>query len=232
MLDSKQNLVKSQWGFIVITAVMDLVVIVATLLATTSFQRYLFGGVAVILTSFLILLVWGLKTAKKLQTGLDSKEVLDSKVKEDQKLPKYDERQKQILLKGYTIGFWFMIVVVWLSLFISRFTEGVVSASFLFTLALWGGLAVQTTYCNLNGASPFVDRRFGKQGVLIGTIATGMSLVVIGLAVREMMTGPFKMGSFFKAGDSGSLMVLGITLLSMGASILYRHYLDAKEADE
>lgn len=125
-----------------------------------------------------------------------------------------------------------MIVVVWLSLFISRFTEGVVSASFLFTLALWGGLAVQTTYCNLNGASPFVDRRFGKQGVLIGTIATGMSLVVIGLAVREMMTGPFKMGSFFKAGDSGSLMVLGITLLSMGASILYRHYLDAKEADE
>ncbi|MFA1311429.1 hypothetical protein [Streptococcus dysgalactiae] len=228
MLDSKQNLVKSQWGFIVITAVMDLVVIVATLLATTSFQRYLFGGAAVILTSFLILLVWGLKTAKKLQTGLDSKEVLDSKVKEDQKLPKYDERQKQILLKGYTIGFWFMIVVVWLSLFISRFTEGVVSASFLFTLALWGGLAVQTTYCN----SPFVDRRFGKQGVLIGTIATGMSLVVIGLAVREMMTGPFKMGSFFKAGDSGSLMVLGITLLSMGASILYRHYLDAKEADE
>lgn len=232
MLDSKQNLVKSQWGFIVITAVMDLVVIVATLLATTSFQRYLFGGAAVILTSFLILLVWGLKTAKKLQTGLDSKEVLDSKVRDDQKLPRYDERQKQILLKGYTIGFWFMIVVVWLSLFISRFTEGVVSASFLFTLALWGGLAVQTTYCNLNGASPFVDRRFGKQGVLIGTIATGMSLVVIGLAVREMMTGPFKMGSFFKAGDSGSLMVLGITLLSMGASILYRHYLDAKEADE
>lgn len=157
MLDSKQNLVKSQWGFVVITAVMDLVVIVATLLATTSFQRYLFGGAAVILTSFLILLVWGLKTAKKLQTGLDSKEVLDSKVKEDQKLPKYDERQKQILLKGYTIGFWFMIVVIWLSLFISRFTEGVVSASFLFTLALWGGLAVQTTYCNLNGASPFVD---------------------------------------------------------------------------
>lgn len=232
MLDSKQNLVKSQWGFIVITAVMDLVVIVATLLATTSFQRYLFGGAAVILTSFLILLVWGLKTAKKLQTGLDSKEVLDSKVKEDQKLPKYDERQKQILLKGYTIGFWFMIVVVWLSLFISRFTEGVVSASFFFTLALWGGLAVQTTYCNLNGASPFVDRRFGKQGVLIGTIATGMSLVVIGLAVREMMTGPFKMGSFFKAGDSGTLTVLGITLLSMGASIFYRHYLDAKEADE
>ncbi|MGQ4037624.1 hypothetical protein [Streptococcus dysgalactiae] len=232
MLDSKQNLVKSQWGFIVITAVMDLVVIVATLLATTSFQRYLFGGAAVILTSFFILLVWGLKTAKNLQTRLDSKEVLDSKVRDNQKLPKYDERQKQILLKGYTIGFWFMIVVVWLSLFISRFTEGVVSASFLFTLALWGGLAVQTTYCNLNSASPFVDRRFGKQGVLMGMIATGMSLVVIGLAVREMMTGPFKMGSFFKAGDSGSLMVLGITLLSMGASILYRHYLDAKEADE
>lgn len=232
MLDSKQNLVKSQWGFIVITAVMDLVVIVATLLATTSFQRYLFGGAAVILTSFFILLVWGLKTAKNLQTRLDSKEVLDSKVRDDQKLPKYDERQKQILLKGYTIGFWFMIVVVWLSLFISRFTEGLVSASFLFTLALWGGLAVQTTYCNLNGASPFVDRRFGKQGILMGTIATGMSLVVIGLAVREMMTAPLKLGSFFKAGASGSLMVLGITLLSMGASILYRHYLDAKEADE
>ncbi|MCB2828675.1 hypothetical protein [Streptococcus dysgalactiae] len=232
MLDSKQNLVKSQWGFIVITAVMDLVVIVATLLATISFQRYLFGGAAVILTSCLILLVWGLKTAKKLQTRLDSKEVLDSKVRDNQKLPKYDERQKQILLKGYTIGFWFMIVVVWLSLFISRFTEGLVSASFLFTLALWGGLAVQTTYCNLNGASPFVDRRFGKQGVLMGMIATGMSLVVIGLAVREMMTGPLKMGNFFKVGGSGSLMVLGITLLSMGASILYRHYLDAKEADE
>lgn len=232
MLDSKQNLVKSQWGFIVITAVMDLVVIVATLLATTSFQRYLFGGTAFVLTSFLILLVWGLKTAKNLQTKLDSKEVLDSKVRDDQKLPKYDERQKQILLKGYTIGFWFMIVVVWLSLFISRFTEGLVSASFLFTLALWGGLAVQTTYCNLNGASPFVDRRFGKQGILMGTIATGMSLVVIGLAVREMMTGPLKLGSFFKAGASGSLMVLGITLLSMGTSILYRHYLDAKEADE
>lgn len=232
MLDSKQNLVKSQWGFIVITAVMDLVVIVATLLATTSFQRYLFGGTAFVLTSFLILLVWGLKTAKNLQTRLDSKEVLDSKVRDDQKLPKYDERQKQILLKGYTIGFWFMIVVVWLPLFISRFTEGLVSASFLFTLALWGGLAVQTTYCNLNGASPFVDRRFGKQGILMGTIATGMSLVVIGLAVREMMTGPLKLGSFFKAGASGSLMVLGITLLSMGASILYRHYLDAKEADE
>lgn len=232
MLGSKQNLVKSQWGFIVITAVMDLVVIVAALLAKTSFQRYLFGGAAVILTSFLILLVWGLKTAKKLQTRLDSKEVLDSKVRDDQKLPKYDERQKQILLKGYTIGFWFMIVVVWLSLFISRFTEGLVSASFLFTLALWGGLAVQTTYCNLNGTSPFVDRRFGKQGVLMGMIATGMSLVVIGLAVREMMTGPLKIGSFFKVGDRGSLMVLGITLLSMGASILYRHYLDAKEADE
>lgn len=37
MFDSKQNLAKSQWGFIVITAVMDLVVIVATLLAKTSF---------------------------------------------------------------------------------------------------------------------------------------------------------------------------------------------------
>ncbi|MDV5976958.1 UNVERIFIED_CONTAM: hypothetical protein KB581_05225 [Streptococcus canis] len=232
MLDSKQNLVESQWGFIVITAVMDLVVLVATLLAKTSFQRYLFEGIAVILTSLLILLVWGLKTAKELQTGLDSKEVLDSKVRDDQKLPKYDERQKQILLKGYTIGFWFMIVVAWLSLFISRLSEGLVSASFLFTLALWGGLAVQTTYCNLNGASPFVDRRFGKQGILMGTIATGMSLFVIGLAVREMMTGPLKMGSFFKAGGSGSLMVLGITLLSMGASILYRQYLDAKEADE
>lgn len=66
----------------------------------------------------------------------------------------------------------------------------------------------------------------------MGMIATGMSLVVIGLAVREMMTGPLKMGNFFKVGGSGSLMVLGITLLSMGASILYRHYLDAKEADE
>nr|WP_256866593.1 hypothetical protein [Streptococcus dysgalactiae] len=203
MLDSKQNLVKSQWGFIVITAVMDLVVIVATLLATTSFQRYLFGGAAVILTSFLILLVWGLKTAKKLQTRLDSKEVLDSKVRDNQKLPKYDERQKQILLKGYTIGFWFMIVVVWLSLFISRFTEGLVSASFLFTLALWGGLAVQTTYCNLNGASPFVDRRFGKQGILMGMIATGMSLVVIGLAVREMMTGPLKWEAFSRLAAVG-----------------------------
>nr|WP_256867142.1 hypothetical protein [Streptococcus dysgalactiae] len=203
MLDSKQNLVKSQWGFIVITAVMDLVVIVATLLATTSFQRYLFGGTAFVLTSFLILLVWGLKTAKNLQTRLDSKEVLDSKVRDDQKLPKYDERQKQILLKGYTIGFWFMIVVVWLSLFISRFTEGLVSASFLFTLALWGGLAVQTTYCNLNGASPFVDRRFGKQGILMGTIATGMSLVVIGLAVREMMTGPLKWEAFSRLARVG-----------------------------
>ncbi|VGQ35355.1 hypothetical membrane spanning protein [Streptococcus pyogenes] len=115
MFDSKQNLAKSQWMFIIIIAVMDLVVLVATLLAKTSFQRYLVGGVAVILTSFLILLVWGLKTAKKLQTRLDSKEVLDSKVRDDQKLPRYDERQKQILLKGYTIGFWFMIVAVNLS---------------------------------------------------------------------------------------------------------------------
>ncbi|HES3217196.1 TPA: hypothetical protein VN273_000026 [Streptococcus pyogenes] len=232
MFDSKQNLAKSQWMFIIITAVMDLVVLVATLLAKTSFQRYLVGGVAVILTSFLILLVWGLKTAKKLQTRLDSKEILDSKVRDDQKLPRYDERQKQILLKGYTIGFWFMIVAVWLSIFLHRFSERLVSTSFLFTLALWGGLAVQTTYCNLNGVSPFVDRRFGKQGILVGMIATGMSLVTIGLAVREMMAGQLKMGSFFKAGGSGSLMVLGITLLSMGASIFYRHYLDAKEADE
>ncbi|EIQ81109.1 UNVERIFIED_CONTAM: hypothetical protein KB573_00985 [Streptococcus canis] len=232
MLDSKQNLVKSQRGFIVITAVMDLVVLVATLLAKTSFQRYLFGGAALVLTSLLILLVWGLKTAKKLQTRLDSKEVLDPKVRDYQKLPKYDERQKQILLKGYTIGFWFMIGVAWLSLFISRFSEGLVSASFLFTLALWGGVAVQTTYCNLNGTSPFVDGRFGKQGTLMGMIATAMSLVIIGLAVTEMMAPPIKMESFFKAGGSGSLMVLGITLLSMGASILYRHYLDAKEADE
>ncbi|MDV5972867.1 hypothetical protein FMV2238Y02_16750 [Streptococcus canis] len=232
MFDSKQNLVKSQWGFIVIAAVMDFVVLVATLLAKTSFQRYLFGGAAFVLTSLLILLVWGLKTAKKLQTRLDSKEVLDSKVGDYQKLPRYDERQKQILLKGYTIGFWFMIVVVWLSIFLHRFSEGLVSASFLFTLALWGGLAVQTTYCNLNGASPFVDRRFGKQGILMGMIATAMSLVVIGLAVTEMVAEPLKMGSFFKAGGCGSLMVLGITLLSMGASILYRYYLDAKEADE
>lgn len=77
-----------------------------------------------------------------------------------------------------------------------------------------------------------MDRRFGKQGILVGMIATGMSLITIGLAVREMMAGQLKMGSFFKAGGSGSLMVLGITLLSMGASIFYRHYLDAKEADE
>lgn len=41
MFDSKQNLAKSQWMFIIITAVMDLVVLVATLLAKTSFQRYL-----------------------------------------------------------------------------------------------------------------------------------------------------------------------------------------------
>ncbi|MGT2935833.1 hypothetical protein ACVR0P_08290 [Streptococcus castoreus] len=216
----------------IVSAVMNVVVLVATLLAKTSFQRYLFGGAALVLTSFLRLLVWGLKTAKKLQTKQDSKEVLGSRVRNDQKLPKYDERQKQILLKGYTIGFWFMIVVVWLSIFFHRFSEGLVSASFLFTLTLWGGLAVQTTYCNLNGASPFVDRRFGKQGILMGIIAAGMSLAVIGLAVTEMMAEPFKMGSFFKAGGSGSLIVLGITLFSTGASILYRHYLNAKEADE
>ncbi len=105
MLDSKQNLVKSQWGFIVITAVMDLVVIVATLLATTSFQRYLFGGAAVILTSFLILLVWGLKTAKKLQTGLDSKEVLDSKVKEDQNCPNMMNAKNRFFSKDTLLVF-------------------------------------------------------------------------------------------------------------------------------
>lgn len=105
MFDSKQNLAKSQWMFIIITAVMDLVVLVATLLAKTSFQRYLVGGVAVILTSFLILLVWGLKTAKKLQTRLDSKEILDSKVRDDQKLPRYDERQNRFFSKDTLLGF-------------------------------------------------------------------------------------------------------------------------------
>lgn len=230
MLSTKQNIVKNQLVFIAVVAVMTVVAPVSALLT----KDVTFGRIAwisfVLLAILLLLLVWGLDHAKKLQAKLDSGDVTDPEVQKLQKVPVYDERQQQFVLKSYQLGFWFMVFVLWLESFTSRLFP-LVSASFMSFVALWGGVAISVAYANLKGASPFVDKRFGKIGKIIALPIALFGVVIVAMTLVASVATGLGWTDFFAQGGSGSMVMMGLSLFVTGSSIAYRHYLDKREEE-
>ncbi|MGT2911549.1 hypothetical protein ACVR1I_07545 [Streptococcus cameli] len=230
MFSKQQSIVKQQWLVIALVAVMDLVALLVANSASDSFLRNLFWAFVVLLSLLLIALLLGLRSAKKLQ---DKIEIGDPEsIQKVQQTTVYDERQKGFLLQSYTLGFWYSIFIFWLSIFISRFWSQVISLDFMLVLGLWGGLGLTTSTANLKGASPFVDPRFSTRGSIMGALASLFGLGIVGFSILETMAGQESLSQFFGRGGSGSMIVLGLTLLSMGLSILYRLYQNKKEEEE
>lgn len=140
-----------------------------------------------------------------------------------------DERQRHFALKSFQCGFWFMMFIVWLSIFTNRWLSELISPIFMSQLALYGGCGVVFTYSILNGAHPFVDQRLIKHGKYFGLPVTLFGLLTILMAATEMFKSQLDWKAFFSQGGSGSMLILGLTLLSLGGAILYRNYLNKKE---
>ncbi|MGT2757728.1 hypothetical protein [Streptococcus ovuberis] len=213
------NVLRNQWLAITMVGVADIVALSAALLSDDPFLKIVLWVGFVLASLFLVGLIWGLKTAKQLAA--------DQKL--DKIRPAYDERQQAYILKSYSLGFWYMIFIFWLSIFISRFGSHLVGLDFMLALGLWGGLGLSTTYANLKGASYFVDSRFGSKGKLFGWSASFFGLFVMGMGLFTAIADPSARKVFFTRGGDGSFMVLGLALFSMGASILYRLYQNKKE---
>lgn len=144
-----------------------------------------------------------------------------------------DERQKQFVLKAYQCGYWFMIFILWLSVFTNRWFSELISPDFMSFLALVGGVAISMTIAILNDSHPFVDQRLNKYGKYFG-----FPILVYGLfmALSTMVASVnLKIGwsEFFAGGGTGSMLILSIGLISMGGATVYRNYKNmTKEVDD
>lgn len=143
-----------------------------------------------------------------------------------------DERQKHFVLKSYQYAFAFTIFSAWLGLLLTRMLPNLFSPIFWFVFILFGGLAVNVTYATLKGAHPLVDPRFEKHGRIIGIGCLLYGLATILMTSWGMFSKHLELKEFFSHGGSGSMLVLGLSVLSMGVSIVYRHYLDKREEKE
>lgn len=229
---SKQDLVKNQWLAIVLTSAVDGLALLVALTAEDNFLVKLAWAAVVLTTLFLLGLVMGLRTAKLLQHKIDTGDLSDSRLRRLNTRPVYDERQQSFLLRSYAVGFWYAMAVFVLSIFVGRFWSDVISLDFMVALGLYGGVGLTMTLANLKGVSPFVDDRFGRQGQLMGWVATLFGLLITLSSLLGTIAEQEMLSTFFIRGGSGSLFVLGLCLFSMGASILYRRYQDKKEEDE
>lgn len=149
--------------------------------------------------------------------------------------PQFDERQRGFVLKSYQYGFWFTIVVLWLSFFVTRFLGESFSSGFMISLAFWGGLCIQTSYAILKGAHPLVDSRFKKFGPLRKWLSLviflyGLGMTAFGLV--ESVNNWSDWQDFFAFGGNGMFLALGLSLVILGFSLVYRQYLDKKEGEE
>lgn len=229
-MSNKQNIVRNQLVFIFIVGVTTLVAFVSAVKSDESTFRWIAWIGFTLLAILFLLLIWGLKSAMNLQEKLDRGDVLDKEVQKMQKIPVYDERQQQFVLKSYQLGFWFMVFVLWLESFTSRLFP-LVSASFMSFVALWGGVAISVAYANLKGASPFVDKRFGKIGKIIGLPIALFGVIVVAMTLIASVVAGLGWADFFAQGGSGSMVMMGLSLFITGSSIAYRHYLDKREEE-
>ncbi len=229
-MQNKQNIVKNQLLFIFVVGVMTLVAFVSAVKSDDSTFRWVAWISFTLLAILFFLLVWGLKSAKKIQEKIDRGDVADKEVRQLQKVPVYDERQQQFVLKSYQLGFWFMVFVLWLESFTSRLFP-LVSASFMSFVALWGGVAISVAYANLKGASPFVDKRFGKIGKIIALPIALFGVVIVAMTLVASVATGLGWIDFFAQGGSGSMVLMGLSLFVTGSSIAYRHYLDKREEE-
>ncbi len=229
-MQNKQNIVKNQLVFIFVVGIMMLVAFISAVKSDTSTSRWIAWISFTLLSILFLLLIWGLKSAKKIQEKMDRGDVADKEVQKILKTPVYDERQQQFVLKSYQLGFWFMVFVLWLESFTSRLFP-MVSASFMSFVALWGGIAVSVAYANLKGASPFVDRRFGKIGKIIALPIALFGVVIVAMTLVASVVAGLGWTDFFARGGSGSMVMIGISLFVSGSSIAYRHYLDKREEE-
>ncbi|MGT2754823.1 hypothetical protein [Streptococcus ovis] len=229
-MQNKQNIVKNQLLFIFVVGVMTLVAFVSAVKSDASTFRWVAWISFTLLAILFFLLVWGLKSAKKIQEKIDRGDVADKEVRQLQKVPVYDERQQQFVLKSYQLGFWFMVFVLWLESFTIRLFP-LVSASFMSFVALWGGVAISVAYANLKGASPFVDKRFGKIGKIIALPIALFGVIVVAMTLIASVVAGLGWADFFAQGGSGSMVLMGLSLFVTGSSIAYRHYLDKREEE-
>ena len=139
----------------------------------------------------------------------------------------YDERQIQITHKSYVLSYWFVMFVLYIALLVEK-------NSFLINFAFWGSLTLNFCYSTLKGASPFAEPRFGKfgkYGRVFGIIAIVLGLIIFFVSIVVAFIKDYSLWEIFTA-KSSFVLVMALFLICMGASILYRHYLNKKEAVE
>ncbi|MCP1640071.1 hypothetical protein J2T50_001794 [Streptococcus gallinaceus] len=147
----------------------------------------------------------------------------------------FDERQRGFILKSYQYGFCFMIFVLWLCFFVTRYLGASITSGFMISLAFWGGLCIQTSYAILKGAHPLVDSRFKKFGPLrkwvgIFILLYGLGMSVLGIV--ESVNARLGWKEFFTFGGTGMFLALDVTLTVLGLTLVYRQYLDKKEMED
>ncbi|MGT2888295.1 hypothetical protein N1496_07850 [Streptococcus didelphis] len=221
MTNPKQKLVRSQWIWIFIVALIDMCMLFVALLATDNFHHWLYWGSFFILTCLLLLLIWGLKKAKEIQKQLERSDLSIKEIQKIKNRPSYDERQVQFVLKSYQIGFWLMIFILWLGSLVKGWGGGIITADFFLYLALFGGLTANVSYSNLKGASAFVDDRFGKNWRWFGLLAFVFGLGAIGVVIFNLFTVRESWKAFFDKSGDGFLFIVGLALIFMGGSSLY-----------
>ncbi|EHI68947.1 hypothetical protein ACVRY7_06405 [Streptococcus ictaluri] len=212
----KQNIVKNQWIAIGITGPMALVSLIAAGTAQNPFQQKICGIASLLLVIILILLLWGLKSAKKMQDKLEAGCTEDKDVQKLLKTPVYDERQKLLVSKSYQYGFWTILFLLWVQSVLGRFWSETVSAEFMALLTMYTG---STVSANLNGASPFVDQRFGHIGKII-TLPTILLGLLSSLGAIWAMTKASGLAQVFGHSGAASMFCLGVSLIAMGVSIV------------
>lgn len=231
-MQNKQNIVKNQLVFIFVVGVMMLVALVSAMKSDASTFRWITWISFTLLAVLFLLLIWGLKSVKKIQEKIDMGDVADKEVQKILKTPVYDERQRQFVLKGYQLGFVTIIFLLWIQTVLGRVWSDVVSSDFMIFATLLIGMTVNVTYTNLKGATPYVDRRFGKYGNPVGLVALVFGLLIVTVVLGVTIAVPLTPKEFFVAGGNGTMLLLGLGLCSMAGSILYRLSRDKREADE
>ncbi|MGT2772018.1 hypothetical protein [Streptococcus marimammalium] len=146
----------------------------------------------------------------------------------DKNMTKMDERQEQLLLRSYQLGFWTMVLTLMVSLWVIRLTVVAHAAKDLMLLALLVGITVQVVYATLHDASIFVDKRFGKNGYLVGGLLLFFGIMTLIYTIWESVQVNGNVLRFLSE-NNASLMILGFAQVVIGSSILYRLYLNDRE---
>ncbi|WP_263276269.1 hypothetical protein [Streptococcus sp. CSL10205-OR2] len=151
-----------------------------------------------------------------------------NKMLKDKKITKMDERQEQILFRSYQLGFWTMVLTLMVSFWFIRLTVVAHAGKDLMLLALLVGITVQVVYATIHDASIFVDKRFGKNGYLVGGLLLFFGIITLIYTIWETVQVNGKVLRFLSENDT-SLMILGFAQVVIGSSILYRLYLNDRE---